>query len=191
MPDETSVPDFLPETLALFRSQKQAVERALAQVADADLDRVPGDRSTADGENSIALIVQHIAGNQRSRWTDFLTSDGEKPDRQRDTEFAERGLSRAELMDLWESGWSALFGALEPLTAADMTRTVTIRGEPHTVAKAILRQVAHYATHVGQIVQLARHFAGSEWTSLSIPRGGSGAFNASMEEKAKRDRQGS
>ena len=164
--------DFLPETIDLFHGQKRSAERAIAQVADADLDRVLGPE-----ENSIAIIVQHIAGNQRSRWTDFLTADGEKPDRARDTEFEARGLSRDELLALWEGGWRTLFAAVEPLTDADLDRTVMIRGEPHTVSKAILRQVAHYAVHVGQIVQLARHFAGDRWESLSIPRGGSRSFN--------------
>ena len=147
--------DFLGEAIALFRSQKTTVERAIAQVTDEQLHVVLGAE-----ENSIAIIMQHIAGNQISRWTDFITTDGEKPDRHRDREFEVQGLSRDELFALWQQGWSTLFAAVEPLTDDDLARVVTIRGEPHTVLKAILRQVGHYAAHVGQIVQLARHFAG-------------------------------
>lgn len=169
---------FLDECLALFRSQKSTVEQALARVPDDRLETTLG-----EGENSIAILIQHIAGNQLSRWTDFLTADGEKPDRARDTEFETQGLDRAALLERWERGWAALFGAIEPLRGEDLDRTVTIRGEPHSVRKAILRQVAHYAQHVGQIVQLARHHAGDRWESLSIPRGGSEAFNARMKDR--------
>lgn len=159
--------DFLGNARAKFLQQKALAERAIAQVSDADLHRTLGTE-----ENSIAVIVQHIAGNQRSRWTNFLTTDGEKPDRKRDGEFEELGLGRDELLARWEAGWAALFSALEPLGPDDLGRRITIRGEEHTVLAAVLRQVDHYGYHVGQIVQLARHHVGDSWTSLSIPRSG-------------------
>ena len=144
----------------------------MAQVADEQL------FASLDAEaNSIAIIVKHLAGNMRSRFTDFLTSDGEKPDRNRDSEFEEAASTRDELMRQWENGWAIVFGALEPLTDEDMDRTVTIRGEAHSVMQAIHRQVAHYAYHVGQIVLLAKHAAGPRWESLSVPRGKSEEFN--------------
>ena len=127
--------------------------------------------------NSIAIIVKHMAGNMRSRWTDFLTTDGEKPDRNRDTEFDEPPRTRTELMELWERGWKLLLSALEPLSDADLTRTITIRTEPHSVTQAINRQIAHYSYHVGQIVFLSRHFAGDKWQTLTIPKKKSAEFN--------------
>ena len=127
--------------------------------------------------NSIALIVKHLAGNMCSRWSDFLTSDGEKPGRNRDCEFEEPPVGRAAVMELWETGWETLFGALEPLTDADLGRTVTIRGEAHSVMQAINRQLAHYPYHCGQIVFLAKHLAHEGWQSLSVPRKGSAEFN--------------
>jgi len=163
---------YIEDSLTLFRYYKKLADGAMAQVGDEQL------FATLDGEmNSIAVIVKHMAGNMKSRWTDFLTSDGEKPDRDRDSEFVEPPCSREALMELWEAGWNCLFQALEPLTDADLTRTVTIRGEPHSVMQAVNRQVAHYSYHCGQIVFLAKHFRGGEWTSLSVPRGRSGAFN--------------
>ena len=163
---------YTEDSLTLFRYYKKLADAAMAQVSDEQLYAV------LDGEmNSIAVIVKHMAGNMKSRWTDFLTSDGEKPDRHRDTEFVEPPASREGLMDLWERGWNCLSQALEPLTDADLARTVTIRGEPHSVMQAINRQVAHYSYHCGQIVFLAKHFRGSDWISLSVPRGWSGAFN--------------
>lgn len=130
-----------------------------------------------DEANSIAVIVKHMAGNMRSRWTDFLTTDGEKPDRNRDSEFVDPPTTRAALMELWESGWACLFNAIEPLSDDDLTRTITIRGEAHSVMQAINRQVAHYPHHAGQIVLLAKHFCCGEWQSLSVPRKGSAEFN--------------
>jgi len=159
-------------TIELLRSQKALADRAMAQVGEADLHRSLGSEG-----NSIAVLVQHLSGNQRSRWTDFLTTDGEKPDRQRDREFEDEGLTREELTARWESGWATLFSALAPLNEEDLTRTVTIRGEPHTVLQAIQRQLSHYAYHIGQIVQLARYHVEDRWESLSIPRGGSARFN--------------
>ena len=127
--------------------------------------------------NSIALIVKHMAGNMRSRWTDFLTTDGEKADRDRDREFVDPPAEREALMDLWESGWQFVFAALEPLSDGDLTRTVTIRGEAHSVMQAINRQIAHYASHVGQIIFLAKHLANDRWKTLSVPRNRSAEFN--------------
>ena len=156
---------YMADALAIFRTYKRQGEAAMEQAADQELNR------TLDPEsNSIATIVKHLAGNMRSRWTDFLTSDGEKPDRRRDSEFETPPATRAELTELWEAGWKCVFDALEPLSDADLARTVTIRGEPHSVMQAINRQMAHYAAHVGQIVFLAKHFRSTEWRSLSIPR---------------------
>lgn len=159
--------DYRDEAARQFRGLKKAADRALAQVSDSDF------FAALDSEsNSIALIVKHIAGNMRSRWTDFLTSDGEKADRRRDSEFLiEPGDTRETLMARWEEGWQLVASAVEPLTAEDFGRTVTIRGEPHTLLRAINRQLVHYGYHVGQLVFLAKHFAGSAWRTLSIPRG--------------------
>ena len=156
---------YLEDSIAIFRYYKSLGERAMSQVADPQL------TIALDEEmNSIAIVVKHMVGNMRSRWTDFLTSDGEKPDRRRDSEFEEAPADRAALMQMWEAGWAMVFSALEPLTEADLSRTITIRGEPHSVMQAINRQVAHYSYHVGQIVMLAKHFQGAQWQSLSIPR---------------------
>jgi Protein of unknown function (DUF1572) len=163
---------YIEDSLTLFRQCKKIADGAMAQVTDEQL------YVALDGEmNSIAVIAKHMAGNMRSRWTDFLTSDGEKPDRDRDAEFLDPPDGREALMNLWEHGWSCLFHALESLTDADLTRTVTIRGEAHSVMQAINRQVAHYSIHCGQIIFLAKHLRGAEWKSLSIPRGASGGFN--------------
>ena len=162
---------YTEDTVELLRSYKKLAERAMEQVSDGDL------FATLDGEtNSIAIVVKHMAGNMRSRWTDFLTADGEKPDRDRDSEFVDPPATREALRKVWEDGWAVVFGAIEPLTDADLGRTVTIRGEDHSVMQAINRQLGHYALHVGQIVLLAKHFAGSRWNSLSIPRGRSAEF---------------
>ncbi len=156
---------YLEDALAIFRQYKKMAEAAMAQVSDEELFR-PLDEEG----NSIAILVKHMAGNMRSRWTNFLTTDGEKPDRNRDTEFETPAASRAELLRVWEDGWRLVFEAVGGLREADLGRTVTIRGEAHSVMQAIQRQVAHYAVHVGQIVLLAKHYRGREWTSLSIPR---------------------
>jgi hypothetical protein len=163
---------FLDEALRTFRSQKDLADRAIAQVGDADLRR-PLDRNT----NSIAVIMKHMAGNMISRWTDLLTSDGEKPDRNRDDEFVDRFTDRAEILAYWNRGWAALFHALQALQPADLGRIVLIRGEPHTVIRAIDRQIAHYGYHVGQIVLIARILAGDHWTTLTIARGQSAEYN--------------
>jgi hypothetical protein len=163
---------YLEDSLAVFRYYKKLGERAMGQVADEHL------FATLDPEaNSIATIVKHMTGNMRSRWTDFLTTDGEKPDRNRDGEFVDPPSTREALLKNWEDGWQCVFAALEPLTDADLTRTVTIRGEPHSVMQAINRQLAHYPHHVGQIVLLAKHFACDRWQSLSVPRNKSAEFN--------------
>lgn len=160
------------DSLAVFRQYKILAERAMAQVTDEHL------VTALDGEmNSISQIVKHMAGNMRSRWTDFLTTDGEKPDRNRDSEFVDPPATRQELLALWEEGWQYLFTALEPLSEEDMQRKVTIRGEAHSVMQAINRQVAHYSYHCGQIVLLAKHFKHDDWRSLSVPRGQSAGFN--------------
>jgi hypothetical protein len=162
----------LEDSLTLFRYYKKLAEGAMGQVTDEQL------VSVLDPEmNSIAVIAKHMVGNMRSRWTDFLTSDGEKPDRHRDSEFVEPASTREALMEAWESGWSCLFSALEPLSEVDLARSVTIRGEAHSVTQAINRQLAHYAYHVGQIVFLAKHLQSAQWKSLSVPRGDSAKFN--------------
>ena len=162
---------YLEESVAWFRYYKNLAERAMAQATDEQL------FATLDPEsNSIAIIVKHLAGNMRSRWTDFLTSDGEKPDRNRDSEFEEPPATRDELLQVWEQGWACVFDALEPLSDADLGRRVTIRGEAHSVMQAINRQMAHYASHIGQIVLLAKHFQHAQWRSLSVPRGKSAEF---------------
>ena len=152
---------------------KRLADGALEQISDEQFFAAPG-----DVDNSLAVMVKHLAGNMRSRWTDFLTTDGEKPDRDRDTEFELReGESRASLSEAWEAGWRVYLDALRSLRPDDVARTVTIRGEPHTVLEAVQRQATHYAYHVGQIVYLARHHAGARWRSLSIPKGESRRFN--------------
>jgi hypothetical protein len=162
----------IEDSIAVFHYYKKLAERAMAQVADEQLFAV------LDGEaNSIAIIVKHMAGNMRSRWTDFLTTDGEKPTRNRDSEFVDPPATRVALLREWEHGWATMFRALEQLTDADMARTITIRGEAHSVMQAINRQLAHYPYHVGQIVLLAKHFASDRWESLSVPRNRSEEFN--------------
>jgi hypothetical protein len=174
---------YLEDALTLFAYYKKLGERAMDQVADEQL------FATLDGEaNSIAIIVKHMAGNMRSRWTDFLTADGEKPDRNRDSEFEEPPAARADLLALWEAGWACVFSALQPLADTDLSRTVTIRGEPHSVLQAINRQLAHYPHHIGQIVLLAKHFAGGDWQTLSIPRKGSQEFNRKVAAGAASQR---
>jgi uncharacterized damage-inducible protein DinB len=177
---------YVKDSVGLFHYYKKLGERAMAQCSDENL------FVTIDAEsNSIAIIVKHMAGNMRSRWMDFLTTDGEKPDRNRDTEFEDAPKTRAALMELWERGWKYVFDALEPLTDADLGRTVTIRTEPHSVMQAINRQVAHYAHHVGQIVFLAKHLtakATGKWDSLSVPRGKSNTFTADVAAGRKSQR---
>lgn len=171
----TLTTSYLDDSLAIFRQYKKMAEGAIAQVTDEQLVRVLDDEM-----NSIAVIVKHMTGNMRSRWVDFLTSDGEKPDRHRDTEFVDPPPTRETLMQNWEEGWSHVFAALEPLSDHDLGRTVSIRGEPHSVMQAINRQIAHYASHIGQIVLLAKHFQHDQWKSLSVPRSRSAEFNRAV-----------
>ena len=177
---------YIKDSLALLRYYKRLAERAMEQCPDDGL------FETMDAEsNSIAIIVKHMAGNMRSRWTDFLTSDGEKPDRNRDTEFEDAPKTRADLMGLWERGWQCVFTALEPLSEADSGKSVTIRTEPHSVMQAINRQVAHYAHHSGQILFAAKHFTTvktGKWESLSVPRGKSMQFTADVAAGKKTQR---
>jgi len=174
---------YLSDSIDLLRYYKGLGERAIAQVPDEHL------LVALDGEmNSIAVIVKHIAGNMRSRWTNFLESDGEKPDRQRDTEFMAPPATREALLALWEEGWQLVFAALTPLTEEDLSRRVYIRGEAHSVMQAINRQLAHYAYHVGQIVFLAKHFKADAWQSLSVPRGKSEEFRQQVLAKEKSQR---
>jgi hypothetical protein len=162
---------YIEDSLTLFRYYKKLAERAMEQVTDEQLFALLDEEA-----NSIGIIVKHMAGNMRSRWTDFLTTDGEKPDRDRDSEFVDPPATRKALLEVWEDGWTRMFQALEPLSNADLGRMVTIRGEPHSVMQAVNRQMAHYAHHVGQIVILAKHFAQDHWQSLSVPRNRSAEF---------------
>lgn len=164
--DERIGTEFLQEVRLTLRALRRQGERTLEQLEDADIAWTPDEES-----NSIGIIVKHLRGNMRSRWRDFLTSDGEKPDRHRDSEFEAPPRTVAEARQLWDEGWDLVFSALAELKPEDLTRTVTIRGEPHTVVRAILRQLSHYATHVGQIVWIAKHRRGERWQTLSIPRG--------------------
>jgi Protein of unknown function (DUF1572) len=180
MPHELTT-SYLKDSTDLFRYYKRLAEKAMEQCPDEDLCAVLDPES-----NSIAILVKHMAGNMRSRWKDFLTTDGEKPDRNRDTEFETPPQSRAELLAIWEQGWKYLFDALAPLREADLARTVTIRAQPHSVMQAINRQLAHYAHHAGQILFLAKHFAvqkTGKWVSLSVPRGQSQEFTAKVVAK--------
>ena len=163
---------YLDEARRQMRGHKRMGEGAMTQLRDEDF------FVTLDPEsNSVAILVKHLAGNMRSRFTNFLTSDGEKPDRLRDREFElTPAVTRADVMKWWEEGWACVLGAIDSVTPEDVTRTVTIRGEPHTVLQAINRQIAHYAQHVGQIVFLAKHLRSNEWKTLSIPRGKSEEF---------------
>jgi hypothetical protein len=172
------IENYLKDALAAFRNYKQMAEKSIAQVSDEEFFR-----ALDEADNSIAVIVKHIAGNQRSRWRDFLTSDGEKPDRNRDTEFEVKEETRKSLMEYWETGWRTLFDALESLTPEDFERTVTIRGEEHSVIEAINRQLTHYAYHIGQIVFLAKHFRSKDWQTLSVPKNKSHEFNEFLARK--------
>lgn len=165
---------YLEDVVDQFRKLKDLADRALAQVRDEDLSAALDPES-----NSLAVLVQHMAGNLRSRWTDFLHSDGEKPDRDRDSEFVvSQGTAREELLARWEEGWRCLFQTLAALGEEDLSLTVLIRAEPHSVIKAINRQLTHYGYHVGQIVFLAKHFASEDWKTLSVARGKTREYNA-------------
>lgn len=169
---------YIDDSAGTFRTYKELAEKAMAQVDDKQFFRAIDAES-----NSIAVIVKHIGGNLRSRWTDFLTTDGEKPDRFRDSEFVSETDTRESLIAFWENGWNALFATFENLQPADLNKTVTIRTEDYTVVKAINRSLAHTSSHVGQIIFLAKHLRASEWKTISIPRNSSDSFNSYMSEK--------
>lgn len=171
---------YLDEVRRQFRGYKRMAEGAIEQCSDNELFR------QLDAEsNSIAILVQHITGNQRSRFTDFLTSDGEKPDRNRDSEFEPLVKTRDELMKRWEAGWEIVFRTLESVTPEDLVKDVTIRGESYSALRAINRQIAHYSSHIGQIVFLAKHYRSAGWKTLSIPRGKSQGPEALAAEKKR------
>jgi hypothetical protein len=167
--------EFMAATINAFEANKRLADRAVEQVPDDKL-HTALDANT----NSIAVIMKHVAGNLASRWTDFLTTDGEKPWRNRDDEFVDSFGSRAELLELWERGWACLLKSLGSLKPEDLEKTVMIRGEPHSVPLALERSLGHACYHIGQIVQVARIHAGEEWKTLTIPRGGSEQFNKAL-----------
>jgi len=175
---EEIVSNYHKDAVESFRNYKKMAERAIEQVKDDEFFRAIDDEA-----NSIAVVVKHIAGNLVSRWSDFLTTDGEKPTRDRDTEFEIIDDSRESLMEFWARGWQTLFDNIEPLTLEDFSKTITIRGQAHTIVEAINRQLSHYAYHIGQIVLLAKHFKSSEWKTLSIPKNRSAEFNQYLTDK--------
>ena len=163
--------DFLDHAIKIFQTQKDLADKAIAQLSDHELYVQPDDDS-----NSVAIIMKHMAGNMLSRWTNFLSTDGEKPWRDRDSEFIISDTDAAALKEHWENGWLCMFNTLVPLTEGDLMETVLIRGEEHTVIQAILRQISHYGNHVGQIVYIAKHIKKKDWKPLSIPKGQSEAY---------------
>jgi hypothetical protein len=172
------IADFLSESIESFRGYKKLAERAFEQISDEEF------FTNIDAEsNSVATICKHIGGNLRSRWTDFLTTDGEKPDRNRDAEFVSENDTRESVMRIWEDGFQSLFDALESIRAEDLEKTVRIRGEEFTVVKAINRAAMHTASHIGQIQFLAKHLRTADWVTLSIPENKSGEFNNWLNEK--------
>jgi Protein of unknown function (DUF1572) len=182
MSSETTEQNYLNDALSSLRAYKKLAEKAIDQVQDDEFFVVLDEEA-----NSVAVIMKHMAGNMVSRWTDFLTSDGEKPNRNRDVEFViEPNTSKEQVLDYWERGWKCVFDALEPLKPEDFERKVMIRGEEHTIIQAVNRQLMHYSYHIGQIVFLAKHFRSAEWKSLSIPRNRSADFNAYLATKPDR-----
>jgi uncharacterized damage-inducible protein DinB len=180
-PENPDASDFLVATaLDELRKVKRLADKAIAQLSDDELHA-----KLDDDSNSVAVLMRHMAGNMRSRWIDFLASDGEKPDRQRDREFEDPPRDRTAILADWENGWQAVFDALASLVDSDLRRTVHIRSEPHTVHKAICRQMVHYAGHAYQIVLIARHLKGPSWQTLSIPRGQSEEFNRRMQARTR------
>lgn len=178
---EAIAQNFLTDSIQSFREYKKLADKAMAQVSEEEFFRQLDEES-----NSIAIIVKHIVGNMFSRWTDFLTTDGEKPNRERDMEFVMLdGVTKDEMLKRWEEGWQCVFDAIEPLKPEDLARTVFIRGQAHTVLEAIIRQLMHYPSHIGQITFLAKHFRGADWKTLSVPKNKSAEFNAYLEEKKK------
>ncbi|HSB29302.1 MAG TPA: DUF1572 family protein [Pyrinomonadaceae bacterium] len=181
MSQSTIAEEYLADALSSFRAYKKLADKAIAQASDEEL-FIKLDEEA----NSIAVVMKHMAGNMISRWTDFLASDGEKPDRNRDMEFVVENSNREEVLAYWERGWKCVFDAIEPLTPSDFTRRVFIRGQEHTIVQAINRQLMHYSYHIGQIVFLAKHFRSSEWKSLSIPRNRSTEFNKFLDQSGDR-----
>lgn len=177
------IENYLSNSIATFRSYKGLADRAMVQVSDEEFFRLLDAES-----NSIATIVKHVAGNLKSRWTDFLTTDGEKPDRNRDEEFVAGDDTRESLMAFWESSWEILFSTLNSLKAEDFAKTVTIRQQPHAVSDAINRQLAHYSYHIGQITFLAKHLRSEDWKTLSVPKNKSSAFNSFISENKDDER---
>ena len=181
MASEAIVQNYLEDAIASLKSGKTMADKAIAQLKDEELFI-----SLDEESNSVAVIMKHMAGNMFSRWTDFLTTDGEKPNRNRDMEFViEASTTKDDVLDYWERGWACVFAAIEPLTLQDFEKTVMIRGEKHTIVQAINRQLTHYSYHIGQLVFLAKHFRSSEWSSLSIPRNRSAEFNLKMQSQTK------
>ena len=181
MNDQSIGQHYLDDALQRFRDYKQLAERAFAQISDEEFFRTLDEES-----NSIAINMKHIAGNMISRWTDFLTTDGEKPERNRDLEFVMLPeTSKNDMLAYWERGWQCVFEAVEPLKPEDLMRTIRVRGQDHTVVQAINRQLAHYAYHVGQIVFLAKHFKSGEWQSLSVPKNRSAEFNSQFQNRKR------
>ena len=179
------IENYLSDAIASFCNYKKLAERAMEQISDEEFFKQIDEES-----NSIAIIVKHIAGNLKSRWTDFLTTDGEKDFRDRDSEFIAESETRESLMRFWEEGWQILFNELGSLKAEDFVKKITIRQQPHTICEAINRQLAHYAYHIGQITFLAKHFRASEWKTLSVPKNKSAQFNNFMaENKADKRKQ--
>ena len=176
--DQQLAAHYLEDSISSLRAYKKLADKAIEQLRDDEF------FVTLDNEsNSVAVIMKHMAGNMFSRWTHFLTTDGEKPNRHRDMEFViEQNTTKQDVMDYWERGWAQVFAALEPLVPDDLGKSVMIRGQEHTVIQAINRQLMHYANHIGQIVFLAKHFRSSEWKSLSIPRNRSAEFNAHLTQ---------
>src|ERR1041385_1033105 len=176
--DQQLAAHYLEDSISSLRAYKKLADKAIEQLRDDEF------FVTLDNEsNSVAVIMKHMAGNMFSRWTHFLTTDGEKPNRHRDMEFViEQNTTKQDVMDYWERGWAQFFAALEPLVPDDLGKSVMIRGQEHTVIQAINRQLMHYANHIGQIVFLAKHFRSSEWKSLSIPRNRSAEFNAHLTQ---------
>lgn len=173
--------EFLVQTIAIFHSSKSLADRTFAQLSFEELTWSPNEES-----NSIAIIVKHMSGNMISRWTDFLTTDGEKPWRNRDTEFDANYMNKEELLQSWEKGWSVLFDTLEYLDGGDLLKTITIRGENHSVIQAIHRQISHYSTHIGQIVYIGKQIKNNNWQTLSIPRGNSQQY---LEQKLRENQK--
>lgn len=171
--------NLLSLTIDRLHEYKRLAEKAMAQLNDEELLRAPNDESA----NCVVILVKHLHGNMLSRWTNFLTEDGEKSWRQRDDEFIFEQLSRNRLMELWEAGWACYLGAMESLHEDDLSKTVFIRSEPHSVTDAIQRQLMHYSYHLGQLVLFCKQAKSTAWKSLSIPKGGTAAFNAEMKEK--------